>query len=151
MSFKVDMTSPDVDRQLALLEFYPEILEKYFRPALGMGVKSLEESIRPTIPVDTGRALAAFKSRVTGKGLKLEGKVGWWGKGQPWYINVVEYGAKPHKIGYVPRLGVSFMNEPHPGFSARGFMAAGFAAMQPMIDAQMAQASESVVNELVVK
>jgi len=34
--------------------------------------------------------------------------------------------------------------------SSKGFMAAGFAAVQPMIDTQMAQASENVLKELAV-
>lgn len=150
MSLKADMTSPDVDKQLELLRFYPEILNKYFRPALTLSVKSLETSIRPNIPVDKGKALAAFKSRVTGKGLKLQGQVGWWGKIDAWYIRIVESGSKAHKIGYVPSLGVSFSKKAHPGFPARGFMAAGFAAVQPMINTQMAQASENVLNDLAV-
>lgn len=150
MSLKADMTSPDLDKQLELLRFYPEILNKYFRPALTLSVKSLETSIRPNIPVDKGKALAAFKSRVTGKGLNLQGQVGWWGKIDAWYIRIVESGSKAHKIGYVPSLGVSFSKRAHPGFPARGFMAAGFAALQPMINTQMAQASDRVISELAV-
>jgi hypothetical protein len=150
MSQKADMTSPDLDKQLELLRFYPEILNKYFRPALTLSVKSLETSIRPNIPVDKGKALAAFKSRVTGKGLNLQGQVGWWGKIDAWYIRIVESGSKAHKIGYVPSLGVSFSKRAHPGFPARGFMAAGFAALQPMINTQMAQASDRVISELAV-
>lgn len=179
MSIKVDMTSADVDKQLQLLEYYPEILVKYFRPALKMGVKELDSSIRPNIPVDKGKALAAFKSRVTGSGLKLQGQVGWWGKTPAWYINIVEHGSRRHpinagtssrskskrarfeagdsKFGSDDRGGThinvggrwvtkTVVN----GMSARGFMAAGFAAVQPMIDTQMAQASENVLTELAV-
>jgi len=157
MSIKVDMTSTDVDRQLALLNYYPEILQKYFRPALGTSVKSLAEMIRPNIPRATGQALAAFKSRVTGgKGINLQGQVGWYGNNPAWYIRLVEGGVKPHKIearkgGFLWFGGHVVRSVDHPGFSARGFMAAGYAAMQPMIEALMGQASEQVVNELAVK
>ena len=153
MAIKMDMTSPDLDKQIALLKYFPQIMEKHFRHVLNADVKLLADRIRPTIPVRSGKAMKSFKSRVTGKGVKLQGQVGWFGKGknEPWYVNVVEHGSKPHKIGYVPGLGVSFSKRPHPGFSKRGFMAAGFSAMRPKIYADMAQASENVVKDLEVK
>lgn len=151
MAIKMDMTSPDLDRQIALLKHFPQIMEKHFRHVLVKDVKLLADRIRPNIPVRTGKALKKFKSRVTGKGVKLQGQVGWWGANSPWYINVLEFGAKPHKIGYVPGLGVSFSKRPHPGVSKRGFMAAGFSAIRPIIYADMAKASENVVKDLEVK
>src|SRR5688572_4927416 len=114
MAIKMDMTSVDLDRQIALLKHYPQIMEKHFRHVLVKDVKLLADRIRPNIPVRSGKAMKTFKSRVTGKGLKMQGQVGWWGKSAPWSINVLEHGAKPHTIGYVPRLGVSFSKHPHP-------------------------------------
>lgn len=151
MAIKVDMTSVDLDRQIYLLKYFPEIMEKHFRNVLKADVALLKDQILPNIPVASGKARKTFKSRVIGKGINLTGQVGWWGSGSAWYINVVEYGAKPHKIGYVPRLGVSFSKVSHPGMSKRGFMAAGFSAMQPIINADMAVASENVLRELEVK
>lgn len=151
MSIKIDMTSADLDRQLLLLREFPEIMEKHFRNVLKADVKLLKDRILPTIPTRSGKARKTLKRRVTGKGINLMGQVGWFGKGSAWYINVVEHGAKPHKIGFVPGLGVSFIKRPHPGFSARGFMAAGFSAMRPIIEADMAQASENALRELEVK
>lgn len=150
MSFRIDMTSTDVDRQIELLKFYPEVMEKYFREALQRSVKLAESEIRPTVPVGaTSKARNTFKSRVTGSGINLQGQVGWWGKGTAWHINVVEHGAKPHTINnYAP--GAHAYIKKHPGFSARGFMAAGFSAVQPLIDAEMATASEGVVKEMAV-
>lgn len=149
MGFKVDMTSTDIDRQIELLKFYPEIVEKHFRPLLTVDIALLYDEIRPQIPVATGKAAATFKKRITGKGIDLQAQVGWWGKGTAWYINVVEYGAKPHNINsFAPGAGVYYKN--HPGFAAREFMANSFAAFRPVIEADMAVASENVVNDMVV-
>lgn len=144
---KVDMTSPDLDRQIELLKLYPEVLEKHFKPVLMSSVKALEARIRPNIPTKSGKAAKSFGSKVTGKGINLTGRVGWYDKNDPWYINVVEYGAKPHEINsFVPGLGVYIKK--HPGFSRRGFMLAGFSAMKPIILASLAQANEGVVKDL---
>jgi hypothetical protein len=153
MAIKMDMTSVDLDKQIGLLKHFPQIMEKHFRHVLQKDVKLLADRIRPSIPVRSGKAVSKFKNRVTGKGVKLQGQVGWFGKGknEPWYVNVLEHGAKPHKMGYVPALGVSFTKRPHPGISKRGFMAAGFSAIRPIIFADMAKASENVVRDLEVK
>lgn len=156
MAIRVDMSSNDLDRQIQLLKFYPEIVEKHFKSALKSAVKMTEAQIRPNIPVLTGTARDSFKSRVTGKGIDLQGQVGWWGKSKAWYINIVEYGAKPHKIvakdgGFLGFGSTVVRSVNHPGFSKRGFMAAGFSAVQPIINADMAKASEGVVNEMAVK
>jgi hypothetical protein len=176
---KVDMTSPDLDRQIELLKVYPEIMEKHFKPTLYRAVKGMESRIRPTIPVgETGRAQATFRSKVTGKGINLTGRVGWYGKNDPIYPNMLEYGAKPHPLnkgtsirkskkktaifnayisdagrvrgeGTHVKIGGRWVTmESHPGFSARGFMAAGYSAMQPVINALLAQANEAVVKDL---
>lgn len=157
MVIKVDMTSQDLDRQIHVLKFFPEIMDKHFKPALYRSVKSLEMAIRPNIPRLTGRAQKTFASRVTGKGVTLKGQVGWYRRGDPWYINVVEHGAKAHEIKAKPgkflRLldGSLVRSVKHPGFSKRGFMAAGFSAMQPKIDATLLQANEAVVKDLAIK
>jgi hypothetical protein len=166
---KVDMSADDLDKQIELLKLYPEILEKHFVPVLKRDVKELETRIRPTIPVLSGKAQRMFRSKVTGKGINLTGQVGWAnGKKAPWYINVVEHGAKAHviepkgktvsglgkllsgkKFGHILHWGTVFATHVnHPGFSKRGFMAAGFSAMQAVINADMAQASEGVVKDL---
>lgn len=149
------MSSNDLDRQIELLKFYPEVMEKHFGDALNRAVKLADEEIRPNIPVGmSSRAQRTFRSRVTGMGINLTGQVGWWGRNSAWYINIVEYGAKPHKItsrtpgGFLWFGGRAYQEVQHPGFSARGFMAAGFSAVQPMINAEMKQASEGVVKEM---
>lgn len=144
MSYKIDMTSPDIDKQIELLKFYPEIMAKHFRPVLVTDVSKLYSKIRGTIPKRTGRALSKFRKSVSGNGINLVGRVGWWGTNQPYYVNVLEYGAKPHAIPKNRR----FSKRQHPGISKRGFMEEGFNAIKPTIDADMANASNAVVNEM---
>lgn len=147
---KVDMTAPDLDRQIELLKFYPEVVEKHFVPVLKRDVKMLEARIRPTIPRLSGRAQKSFGSKVTGKGINLTGRVGWYDRNDPWYPNVLEHGAKAHEMNtYVPRLSKRIKT--HPGFSARQFMQSGYKSMEPVINADLAQANEGVVNELALK
>lgn len=148
--YRVDMTSNDIDRQIALLKFYPELVEKHFKSGLKNAASMGESAIRPNIPVLSGQAKNEFGSRVTGKGIDMQAQIGWWGQDKSWYMNIVEYGAVPHAINsYVPRIGV-FIKQ-HPGFSARGFMAAGFFAIQPTVNAEMLRASNALVNEMAVK
>ena len=157
MSIKVDMTSTDVDRQIQLLKFYPEIINKHFRALLVADIGLLADEIRPKIPRRSGLAAKEFRKQVSGSGVPdyfgkggLQARVGWWGKNTAWYINIVEYGAKAHNINnFAPGAGVYYKG--HPGFAARGFMANSYAAFQPVIDADMAVASENVVNEMVVR
>lgn len=175
---KVDMTAPELDQQIELLKLYPEILEKHFRPALYQSVNGLASRIRPLIPVKSGEAQRTFGSKVTGKGINLTGRVGWYDKNDPIYPNIVEHGAKPHPLN----KGVSIRKNKkktalfnrakesgaleggngthvligdrwvtmqyHPGFSAVGFMAAGYSAYKPAIEAALENANEGVVKDL---
>jgi hypothetical protein len=147
MSIKTTISSPLLNQQIELLKFYPEVLKKYFRPVLKRNVAALESRIRPNIPRATGFAESTFGSKVSGTGVNMVGLVGWHDESDPWYMNVVEHGAKAHAMNtFVP--GISRYIGTHPGFSKRGFMAAGYSAMRPIIEAEMAQASEGVVKEL---
>ena len=180
MSIQAKITSTDLNRQIEVLKYYPEVLKKYFRSGMKRSVQALESFIRPTIPRATGFAESTFGSKVTGSGISLTGRVGWFDQGDPFYINIVESGAEEHEI--VPRAGnrptysafkagkgassvLRFLGDGgtsgdeftfsrvvhHPGFSKRGFMAAGFSAMKPVIEAEMANAAEDVMKELALK
>lgn len=157
MTIRVQLTSPDVDRQIHILREFPEIAEKHYRPALLQDVYLLENTIRGGIPIRSGAAYAGFGSKVTGKGLRLRAEVGWYDKNDPWYINVVEHGAKPHQIrsskkgGFLWFGGTYAKVVNHPGFSARGFMAAGYSMVQPIIENDLARASERILTELEIK
>jgi hypothetical protein len=154
MSFKDGALTADLDRQIELLKHFPEVLNKHFYPAMGGALKMLRTEIVPEIPVLTGRARAAFRTRVSGRGLRIQGRAGWWGSGQPWYINIVEYGARAHDI--VPRHGHEFLHfgdtfvraVSHPGFPAREFMKRGLADAGADITLRFWQAAESTLNDL---
>jgi len=155
MAIKVDMTSADVDRQLALLHFYPEVMKKHFRSRLFQAVRGLQKHIVGTIPRKSRNAANTFGSRVVGTGINMKGQVGWYDKSDPWYPNVLEHGAKPHQISAKDNSALFFGEHAyrivhHPGLSARGFMAAGYSAMKPQIEESMRLASEAVVAEMAV-
>jgi hypothetical protein len=141
-----------------VLRHFPEIADRHYRPVLKLTVADLYATIAPNIPVKTGRASQTFNSQVTGKAFSLRGKVGWFKSGDPWYINVIEHGAKEHEIQVEPRertalkWGDGAFSKGHairhPGLSARGFMAAGYSRIQGDVERDLAMANERIVAEL---
>jgi hypothetical protein len=158
MSIQIDLTSSDVDRQIEVLKYFPDLAEKHYRPVLNRDTAALRAFIQPEIPVRSGRAASTFGSKVTGRAFSLKGQVGWYDSGDPWYINVVEHGAVAHEITVRPKqASVLAWGEggfskghtiSHPGLSARGFMAAGYSAMQPVIENDLAMANERIIADL---
>jgi hypothetical protein len=174
---EIDMTSDDVDRQIELLKYYPEVVVKYYKPALINATSILEGVIKPLIPEgNTGKLAAFFGSKVTGRQINtLKGVVGW-PTGAPWYAHLAEGGAKEHEIkprgnkiskkrarqGGGPTTTLRWPGGSdggdwiyrrtvnHPGAKAAGFMAAGWAAAQPIVETFLSAASEQVVNEMAV-
>ncbi len=99
MSFKVSISSPNLDRQIELLKYYHEIAEKHIRPAVVTSTQDLKKAIEPNIPVLSGNAKRMFKASVIGQGLSIKGTVGFGGgKSSPWYMNDVEFGSRRHPI-----------------------------------------------------
>jgi hypothetical protein len=154
---KIDLTASKVDEQMEVLKHFPDLAEKHYRPAVVRDVSALRALIQPTIPVLSGISAKTFGSKVTGKGFRIKGQVGWYDSGDPWYINVVEHGAKGHSINLTPQKKTVLAwpggfskghTVDHPGFSARGFMAAGYSTMQPIIDNDLAQANERIIADL---
>ncbi len=93
---KIGVASPDLDKQLALLKYYPEIIDQYFRPVVKTAVALLKGGLRSIAPRDTGKAVSSIRSSVKGKGVTLSGSAGFGSKA--WYMNIVEYGAKAHPV-----------------------------------------------------
>ena len=178
---KIGMTSKGVNEQIAVLEHFPDLAEKHYRPVVSRDVKTLQSRIRPDIPRMSGRAASTFGSKVTGKGFRIKGQVGWYDKSDPWYPNVLEYGARPHSLSkgssvrsksafsafkslitgdfsaqqkgalgstHVLIKGAWKTIKRHPGMSARGFMMAGYSSIQPIIEADLAQANERIIADL---
>lgn len=157
MSIKIDLTASKVDQQMEVLKHFPDLAEKHYRVVIKKDIALLKSKILSNIPVQTSRAQKTFGSKVTGKGFRIKGQVGWYDRSDPWYINVVEHGAKKHSIVLKPkeksvlawRGGFSKGHKiDHPGFSKRGFMAAGYSAVQPIINNDLAQANERIIADL---
>ena len=157
MSIKINIQSADVQRQIEVLQHFPDLAEKHYRPAVTRDISILAAGIRSQIPTRSGTALSTFGSKVSGKGFRIRGQVGWYDSNDPWYINVVEHGAGAHAIAVAPQekealaWGGSFSKGhtiEHPGFSARGFMAAGMSAMQGQIETDLALANERIIADL---
>lgn len=158
MSIKIGMTSKGVDEQISVLREFPEIADKHYQPAIRRNVSRLKAIIQPDIPTMSGRAKSTFGSKVTGRGFRIKGQVGWYDSNDPWYINVVEHGAEAHDIPLKPKKagGVLAWNGGfsrghtvrHPGMSARGFMMAGYSSIQPLVEAELAMANERILADL---
>src|SRR6266545_1128032 len=170
MSIKIDMTSNDLDRQLELLKYYPEVVVKHYKPALVRSTGMLSAIIEPLITSGvSGRARDTFGSKVSGRTLEtIKGQVGWSDKDDPFYVKILESGAKAHEITpgrisgsrYQAGLGktnvLSWMDGGefvftktvhHPGISKVGMMAAGWSALQPIIETELDQAGKAVLQE----
>lgn len=175
MSITATINSPDLLKQANILKHFPEITAKHYRPALKSAVAALDAAIRPNIPSGASGWLAdSFGTKVLGRNIEnLKGQVGWFDKGDAWYAHIVESGATSHTIqprgsnisatraaqnkgatrvlawmdggGFVFAKSVS-----HPGFSKRGFMAAGYAVTKPIVESELGAAGEKVVAELAV-
>jgi hypothetical protein len=154
MSYKVEFHAADLDVQVELLKHFPEIANRNFYPAMQRSVRAVKTAIgsRMSFNDRTGRARSAMMSKVGGKGVNITGRVGWWGSGMPWYVNILEYGAGPHVIGYVPALDVAFTkSRPHPGVPAMKFVAGGYEAARPEVESEMETALFRTVADLEAK
>ncbi len=175
MPIKMDMTADDVDKQIELLKFYPEVVAKHYKPALSRIVLKGESYIRPNIPVGVSGTLSdRFRSKVSGRAIHtLKAQIGWFGDKDAWYGQIVESGAKGHTIeprgariskkraagGGGATKSLRWMDgdfvfskrADHPGFSGRGFMAAGFAKLEPIATPELQAAGDAILREMEVK
>jgi len=144
--YQIDFDAADVEWQIQMLAIYPEIANKHFYPAMHRATDSLAGAIEPNIPHKTGLLQSKFRKAVSGKGLFITAKVGFPSFEGVAYVVPLEYGAKPHPIGYVPGLGVTIRM--HPGMPAKKFMARGIVQTHEVVDPEMEGAMRAVVNEL---
>lgn len=178
MSIVVRVVAPELQKQIQLLDKATPIFNKHFSAAFRGAVNMAYYAIEPNIPRRTGKAAGSFRREVRGFGSSFEGEVGWFGGYvKAWYINIVEHGARSHSLvtGSKQRtksarkkfekrvergtLGGAhvFINgnwvtmRVHPGFSKRGFMAAGYSAVKPLVKMEIARAAENALAEQAVK
>lgn len=154
MSFKAEVLSPDLQKQIELLEKFPQIVEREYRPAMQRVTEIVEARIAVNTP--SNRAKSELGSRIEGSGINITGIVGFFGSF--WQVNILEYGASAHLIpkGNAKRpirLPDGWVTGPvqHPGFGARHFMATGFAASKQIVEAVFGQANERIVEQLSVE
>jgi len=144
--YNISFSAADVDWQIRMLAIFPEIANKHFYPAMHNSANQLMAAIEPNIPHDTGLLQSKFRKAVSGKGLFITARVGFPNFSGVAYVVPLEYGAKPHPIGYVPGLDVSIRM--HPGLPARKFIERGFQQTESQIESNMEQAMRGVVDEL---
>jgi hypothetical protein len=172
----VGVLSSDVQKQLETLKLFPEIVERYYRATMNYAVVVLASTVRPLIPILSGRALQAFGSKVTGVGMRIQGEVGFTGKGKqsPYWIRIVNAGARAHQEpGYLnKKTGAQRLSKTdkerspvmriqgadgsivfthsisHPGFGGRHFMETGQASAEPKIVSLFDAANGMVIKEL---
>lgn len=150
MSLKVELHAVDLDWQIRLLELEPQIANKHLYPAMQRSVRVTRTAIgsRMTFNDFTGDTRATMQSKVSGRGMNITGRVGWWGSGTPITPNILEHGAVAHFIGYVPGLQVIV---DHPGLPALKFVQGGAEEAEPFVLQEMAQAANNITNDLAVK
>jgi hypothetical protein len=95
------LNSDDLKNQIKKLDGFQEAAERNLRPAMERATSMLLSGIAPNVPTLTGLSRSTLEIRITGSGLNLSGSVGWnrsGGSRQPWWINIVEYGAREHDL-----------------------------------------------------
>lgn len=180
MSYKVSFEAADVQWQILMLQEFPKIANKHFYPAMHRATSAVYSAVYPNIPEDTGQAKSEFRKAVSGNGLNITGRVGWFGFVEGWYINFAEYGARAHpyaagssvRTKKKARIFSEYMSSPnrisgpkakvfmyggwksveiHPALPARRFLKNGFDQSIDEVNTEMFNASEEVVNELAKK
>lgn len=155
MSFAMQVESPDLQRQIDVLKFFPEVVEKHARKLFSKDVAILYSKILPNVP--SRRAKKQLRKTVRGKGINLEGRVGWWGSDVFYAINVLEYGAKPHVIKAKPGKYLRMLNGTyvkqvqHPGIRKGGFVATAYESMQGQVESDLQSIGAAIVQEMASK
>jgi hypothetical protein len=163
--------SEALQRQIELLQFYPEIFDAAFYPAMQEVAELVKNNIRSYLPHHTGKLERALGSRVIHSGTSALGTRAEIGFGKRYkmpsatYAAALNEGAVPHAIAgksSSPKNTkkdsnlhfsrgerfTSIGSIQHPGFGSRRFMESGLGASAPGMDALFNAAAEKVVQEL---
>jgi hypothetical protein len=160
--------SEDLQKQIELLKYYPEIFDRHFYPAMKDAAELIKGGVRPHVPVHTGRLLGALGSKVIHSGTAALGTSAHIGFGKRYsqpsapYAAPIEAGARPHEVSgrrtadgklHFSSRGrfTTIQSIHHPGFAGRHMLETGLEQAMPAVNARMAVASDQVVKELVVK
>lgn len=94
-------------QQAQKLVIFDRIAQKHYRNAMKMAVLAVKLKLGARVPIYSGQAMRDLSSKVQSKNVTTRafgfqakesfvlGRVGWFGKIEAWYINVVEHGRKP--------------------------------------------------------
>lgn len=139
--YGIQISAAKLDWQIATLKLFPQIVNKNFRPVMNSANKNLMSAVSPNIPRDTLTSVNQFEGKVSGNGLNLKLRVGWWKPDTNWYLIFPEVGAKPHKFG----------KGTHPGTPAKHFMKNAFEKTKPAIEQAMTAALGNTIRDLEIK
>ncbi len=150
MSYNVTVSAVDLDWQIERLKMEPKIANKHIYPAMQRSVTLARTQIGSNITFNdwTGKARSDLSSKVSGKGMNITGRAGWFGGAQAWYVNVHEYGAPAHEIGYVPALQAYV--KMHPGTPAGRFVERAAQQVRAEVIENMGRAATAITNELAI-
>jgi hypothetical protein len=163
--------SEALQRQIELLQMYPEISDRAFYPAMKEAAELVKTNIRPYLPHHTGKLDRALGSKVIHSRTRALGTRADIGFGKRYkmpsapYAAALNDGAIAHTVtGHPPSpkntkkdSNLHFSSRGQftaigslqvPGFAGRHFMESGLGASQTGMDALFGAAAEQVVQEL---
>lgn len=153
--------SDELQRQIDLLKYYPEIFDKHFYPAMQDAAQLVEGGIGSNIS-EYRRLQPALGSKVRHSGsLGTSAHIGFgsrYGKPSARMAAPLNQGVQPHEVNArnAPNLHFSsraqghaiLKSMQHPGFTGRHFMEAGLEEVTGEINGRMNAAANQVVEEL---
>jgi hypothetical protein len=172
------LNSDDLKNQILKLDGFQEAAERNLRPAMERATSLLLSGIKPNVPTLTGLSRSSLETRITGSGLNLSGSVGWnrsGGSRSPWWINIVEYGAREHdltpkstvrnragmqnfqdmkRLGFAPAGRHVMVNGQwktigiHPGFVGRFMLSNAYETDQDQVEGIFSAAMDQTLQEL---
>ena len=152
-------------RQIELLQQYPEISDKHFYPAMEKAAELVKSGIRPLLPEHTGKLVRALGSKVVHSGTASLGTRAEIGFGKRYkqpsarYAAALNAGSVAHEVagrrtddGYLHFSSqgrfTTIGSIQHPGFAGLHFAEGGLEAATPGINAEMDKAADAVIKEL---
>jgi hypothetical protein len=147
----------ELQGMIELLQYYPEIFDEEFYPAMKEAAELVKQQVGPLIPWRTGFIAKTLGSKVihSGTGALATRAVIGYGKRftdfPAWYIGPLDTGARPHDLDGPTHVKVKGQWKTiwhHPGFEGRQFQERGFEASQAGVDGLMEGAAERVVERM---
>lgn len=153
--------SDELQRQIELLKYYPEIFDARFYPAMQEVAEIAKDAIRPEI-AEYRRLTAALGSKVRhSKTLGTSAHIGFgkrYGMPSARMAAPLNQGVAPHTVEARRQPYLHFSSQAqghtrigsmsHPGFTGRYFLETGLENATPAINARLAEAANQVLEDL---